>query len=136
MIAIPLPDIEVSTPQSVVPNSGSRTQTLRVIDQEMGEKKIKLTVEGTADNDVVRKIVNGSVQTSARVYPITLVRHRPVDVKIERSAGVGDSPNSGGAFVKAAEMDTALHDPKIPVTLYFHFGPGEGWQTITVTLTW
>jgi len=33
-------------------------------------------------------------------------------------------------------VDSALESPTVPMQLGFHFPEGEGWKTITVTLTW
>jgi len=60
----------------------------------------------------------------------------PIDVHVEPGAGVSNDPNASGSFANTMLLDTAHQDPKIPINLYFHFGPGEGPQTITVTLSW
>jgi hypothetical protein len=132
MIAIPLPAIEIVPPQTVSPTPGSRTGQFRVVSEEDGQRQIKLTVEGSPDS----QIVWSNQKRTSIVHALKIIRHVPIDVHIEPGAGVSNDPKASGSFVNTMLLDTAHQDPKIPINLYFHFGPGEGPQTITVTLSW
>jgi hypothetical protein len=33
-------------------------------------------------------------------------------------------------------INSAMRDSKVPMGMFLHFPEGEGWKTITVTLTW
>jgi hypothetical protein len=42
----------------------------------------------------------------------------------------------GARAVISAKDGWAFKDPKAPLLLFLDFPPGEGWKSITVTLTW
>jgi glycogen debranching enzyme len=122
---VPLPTLEVD-PQlshersmkgapsvaalSGFPSPGARTERFRVVREEYSNHKLVLQIEGPAGSAGV----------------LDLVRHALFIPKVEsynQVAGLG-------------MIDTALRDPNEPLMLTFHFPSGEGWKTITVTLTW
>jgi hypothetical protein len=125
MVVIPLPDVEIRTPASDSPVEGSRTARFRVVSEEVSSREIKLTVEGLCGSRA----------------DLTVMRHKLVQPRLKVAPGVSidddeSNPEAKGPAVTLSFLDTAHEDPKIPERLSFHFPPGVGWQTITVTLTW
>ena len=120
MLAVPLPDVEIRTPAAQSPAPGARTEDFRVVSEEYGTRKIVLTVEGLADSR----------------SDLIVIRHKLIKQRLELPTGVSSEPDAKGASVALVALDTAHEDPKVPEDLQFHFPPGEGWKTITVTLTW
>jgi len=102
----PVPD---QAPMPPLP--GSVTSRLRILHEEYSDRKLVLTIEGASGS-------KGSVD---------LIRH----------AMIVPHPNwPGQPFGGISCIDSALHDPNLPMLLNLNFPPGEGWTTITVTLTW
>jgi glycogen debranching enzyme len=134
MIAIPLPDIELKTPLFGAPAAGSRPRTPRIVSEEYGDRKLTLTVEGPADNSAHAE--SDGTTTFGHVFPVTLIRHKLVNPRLDLPVGVSGGPRLGSAFVSWREVDTAHHDPQVPIEMDFHFPSGTGFQAITVTLTW
>ena len=125
MLVIPVPDVEIRTPASEPPTAGRSTERFRIISEESGNRQIKLIVEGLGDSRA----------------DLTVLRHKLVQPKMSVPPGIHTNedetnPESKGPAVSLSFLDTAHEDPKIPERLAFHFPPGEGWKTITVTLTW
>jgi glycogen debranching enzyme len=101
------------------PIPGSRTSRFRVLRSEHGDRKLTLVVEGQAGSQ----------------SELGLVRRAPIVPKIETvPAGNGESGN-GSAMLGAFDV-YAFQNPTAPSLLIFNFPPGEGWKTISVTLTW
>ena len=134
MIAIPFPDVELAIPSAYLAAFGGRTKIPRVVSEQYGDRKLTLTIEGPADNSA--QLEPDGTTALGQVFPITLVRRKLVNPRIELPPDVSDKPKLGSAFVYWREIDTAHHDPKIPIEMDIHFPPGDGWKTITVTLTW
>jgi glycogen debranching enzyme len=132
MIAIPVPDVQVQMDAGGSPIPGDRGKSFRVLSEEDGARQIKLTVEGLASQD--RKNSDGSF--SSEVYRLRLIRNKLLDIKVIPEYGVGSSTKADSAYVRTWAIDTAHRDPQIPIDMLFHFPPGEGWKTITVTLAW
>jgi len=132
MIAIPLPDVQIQKDAEGLPSPGDRSRSFRVVSEEYGARQMRLTVEGLASQD----IKNSDGSYSGQVYRLRLIRNKLVDVKVTPEDGVGQSPKADIAYVRTWAIDTAHKDPQIPIEMIFHFPPGEGWKTITVTLTW
>jgi len=120
LLAIPLAEVEIGTPPAIAPVAGTRTSKFRIISEEYGTRRIKLTVEGLAGSQA----------------DLLVIRHRLVKEHMELPPGVDNSHDSKGTSVSLFAIDTAHEDPKVPVDMHFQFGPGEGWQTITLTLSW
>ena len=97
------------------PLPGDRTRRFRIIRSVYGEHKLQLTCEGLA----------GSQETAS------LIRHGSFTPKAEIAA-----PESAAKAIISAKDGWAFKDPKAPLLLVVDFPPGEGWKTITVTLTW
>jgi hypothetical protein len=132
MIAIPLPDVQIQKDAEGSPIPGDRSRSFRVLSENYGARRISLTVEGLASRD--ERTSDGSF--SGQAYRLRIIRNKLVDVKVTPEDGVGQSPKADAAYVRAWAIDTAHSDPKIPIDMFFHFPPGEGWKTITVTLSW
>jgi len=125
MLVFPLPAVEIRTPEAAPSIAGSRTGHFRVVREEVGNREIKLTVEGLGGSRA----------------DLTVLRHKLVQPKVKLPPGVHadedeSDPEAKGPAVSLSFLDTAHEDPKVPERLAFHFPPGEGWKTITVTLTW
>jgi hypothetical protein len=101
------------------PAPGSRTSRMRVLRSDHGERSLTLVVEGPAGSQ----------------SELGLVRRGPIVPKIERVSASDGEPVSRAATLGAFDV-YAFQNPTAPSLLIFNFPPGEGWKTITVTLTW
>jgi glycogen debranching enzyme len=107
-LSIPRPAVEVR-PSFRKPTPGDRTQSVRVLKEEYGTKQLQLTLEGVAG--------------TASQIPLSL---NAANLKV---SAVGADVRAGGeANLSASEAASSILD--------VYFPPGEGWKTITVTLTW
>jgi glycogen debranching enzyme len=114
------PQLQVFEHSPSTPVSGGRTQQPRVIRQETADKRIQLTIEGLAGTDAYYWIAQPD-----RVMP-----------RLEISDGLstkadGQHPGVALSFADSWEMSHGA-----PLSMHVVFPPGEGWKTITVTLTW
>jgi glycogen debranching enzyme len=91
------------------PRPGDRTDLMRVLKEEYGQRKLTLTLEGPAGTDA----------------HLPLVETAP-NLKLAADGAELHAPASAKAAPSAADA------PSLSV----HFPPGDGWKTITVTLTW
>jgi glycogen debranching enzyme len=89
------------------PVPGARTSRFRILNEEYGDSSLKVLAEGIAGTEAI----------------ISLVRHAPIKPKL--TAGNSD-----------VSMNMPDEGPAAAIPLKMHFPPGEGWKTITVTLTW
>jgi glycogen debranching enzyme len=101
------------------PAPGSRTSRSRVLRAEYGERSLTLVVEGLAGSQ----------------NELGLVRRAPIVPKIEKVSASDREAASRAATLGAFDV-YAFQNPTAPSLLIFNFPPGEGWKTITVTLTW
>jgi len=97
------------------PLPGSRTSRFRIVHSEYADHKLTLVAEGLAGTE-------GSV---------SLVRHGRFTPKIDTGEASATAPTDA-----KISMREASEDPAVPVLLVFDFPQGEGWKTVTVTLTW
>ncbi len=113
----PLPDNGLSIPTHSVevgpffrkPIPGDRTQSVRVLSEEYGERKLTLILEGPAGTQA---------QFSLFVHPPrTTVRAEGAELGIPAAHSGPDATSA----------------PQIAIV---NFPAGEGWKTLTVTLTW
>lgn len=119
-IRIPLPLVQVD-PQlakatlklrtlaqitSGLPQPGSSTSQMRVLQETLDQHSLKLKIEGIA----------GTNSALAIDHHIKLM------------------PHIDGASMFLS--DAALQSTDEPIYLSIHFPPGTGWKTVTVTLTW
>jgi glycogen debranching enzyme len=132
-LRIPLPAIEVdesASPygESVIesvslmnkpPLPGARTGRFRFLHAEYGERKLVLTAEGLAGTDGI----------------ITLTRHGHIDPKVETTPSAQQGAAPEYATISHRECDADFYACK-SLPLVLHFPPGEGWKTMTVTLSW
>jgi glycogen debranching enzyme len=127
-LRIPLPALEldesagslsliesVSSAQPLqTPLPGARTSRLRFLRSEYGDDKLVLTAEGLAGSTGI----------------VTLFRHGHLVPKVQTEPAA--APDASISF-RACDADP-YGCPSLPLIL--NFPPGEGWKTITVTLTW
>ena len=138
MIAIPLPSIEIVDGRSAwvdltsgvrhfvetaqVPAPGSRTGRGRIVSEQWSDHKATLVFEAPAG-------VNGHY---------FILRHQLLPkLKVDCPDVKVDLPNGASKSIPCGSMiDSANRDPNLPVMITPQAPPGEGWKTITVTLTW
>ena len=132
-LSIPLPTLDIDEQLSrfsaSIPNEkplpdrpptpGSRTCRFRVLHSEYGDRRLTLVIEGPAGSQ----------------SELGLVRRGPIVPKIEATTGDGSALARGVATLSAFDV-YAFQNPPAPSMLVLNFPPGEGWKTITVTLTW
>lgn len=97
---------------------GARTSRFRILRSEHSKRQLVFVAEGVA----------GSTGY------LRLIRHGRFIPKVQ-----ADPMVAPGTEDETAELSVVLdaeENPSIPVVLHLHFPPGEGWKTITVTLTW
>jgi len=120
---------EVAAVPDWPPVPGSRSARFRVLYADAADRRLTLTVEGLAGSDGV----------------LGLIRHRRFVPKVQSEPEVAPgAPGSASGPASMPEQPTAElaigadteADPSVPIPLHLHFPPGEGWKTITVTLTW
>ncbi len=121
-LLLPLPPVRISGLEEGSPAVGSRTATPRIVKEEWHPNTVSLQVEGPAG--------------SSAHY---LVAHRDSKVlKLEVSDGLSNRAEEGhpGALLTALGIGDPENIPDMGSDLQVNFPPGEGWKTITVTLTW
>jgi hypothetical protein len=91
------------------PHPGDRTASMRVLDQKYEERRLTLSLEGMAGSDAELLIVAAAPDLRLAVEGAEL----PVQSRTKTSI--------------------AAHEPSV---MKVHFPEGEGWKTITVTLSW
>jgi glycogen debranching enzyme len=117
------PEFEVSAIFQDSPTPGRRTTRARILNEERRTHTLILALEGEANSTTAMKIVDNRQKK--------VPRHPRIEV-------------DGGLSNKAADgvPGVSLGDPNFednmnsPFLLMVNFPPGEGWKTITVTLTW
>jgi hypothetical protein len=113
----PLSDNGLSIPRQPVevgtffrkPIPGDRTQSMRILSEEYGERKLTLVVEGPANTKAQFPLFVHTLKTSVHAD----------------GAELGESGTHVGPDATSA--------PRIATV---NFPDGEGWKSITVTLTW
>jgi hypothetical protein len=106
-IEIPRPIVEIE-PIFEAPLPGSRTQSVRILNESRGDHRLTVTLEGIAGSDA---------QVGYYLHDLGL-----------KVSVMGAELNN--------ERHYASVGPIKPPTMTVHFPPGEGWKTTTVTLTW
>ena len=107
-LSIPRPAVEIE-PVFQKPFPGARTQSMRVLHEEYAERKLTLTLEGLAGTVAQFPLFDHSLKS--RVH-------------------------AEGADLSSPAARTGPDASLAPQTATVHFPPGEGWKTVTVTLTW
>jgi glycogen debranching enzyme len=127
-IRIPLPALEVEESAGKLdviesvnevqplnpPLPGAKTSRLRFLYSEYGDHRLVLTAEGVAGSAGI----------------VTLIRHGHLVPTVQAAAAT--APEASISF-RGCDADPYAC-ASLPLIL--HFPPGEGWKTITVTLTW
>ena len=101
---------------------GSRTERPRVVRETWEANRATLVFEGPAGSKATYGIVRSH-----------LLPHLKFDSPENTGVASGDLDHLA-EYVTF--VDTAMRDPKVPMGMFLHFPEGEGWKTITVTLTW
>jgi glycogen debranching enzyme len=119
-ISIPLPAIELSLPASALPTPGSRPSQIKVLSTEYAPHSLTVRFAGQPDTNA----------------ELPIRRNQAVYEKI-KLVTPGDHPDQQARIVS---LDTDLPDPikrsNEHTALDLHFPPGQGWQTLELTLTW
>ena len=132
-LRIPLPQVEVDESAGIYadmaidavslmnkpPLPGARTSKFRFVHSDYGDRKLVLTAEGEAGSDGI----------------VTLIRHGHIDPKVETNPSAPTGAEEQYASISHRECDADFYACK-ELPLLLHFPPGEGWKTMTVTLTW
>jgi hypothetical protein len=128
-LRIPIPELEVDElvtgysqnmpPDAPLPNRppvpGSRTSRFRIVRSVSTDHMVTLTCEGLAGSSA----------------HLSLLRHGMLVPKIKADTSLGE-PDA----IISAQDGWAFKDPKAPLLLILNFPSGEGWKTMTITLTW
>jgi hypothetical protein len=120
-VRVPLAPVEISESISM-PLPGARTSQVRVISEKWGPNGATLVFEGLAGS-----------QTSFGILRHRLLPRLKFDCPENRAISSQDRAHLA-EYVAFA--NTAIRDAKVPLELFLHFPEGEGWKTITVTVTW
>ncbi len=113
-----LPNQSITIPRPVVavapffrrPSSGDRTRSIRVLNESYTQRQLSLTLEGPAGAQLDIPLVLSAPAPKLRVDGAELQTQPPPD----------------------SETGTPVRFPAIAV----QFPPGDGWKTMTVTLSW
>jgi glycogen debranching enzyme len=101
------------------PVPGARTNRFRIVRSEYGPGKLTLTMEGLAGTAGM----------------VSLIRSGHIDPKVETTPPAPPGAGQEHASISHHECDAHPSTCK-SLPLLLHFPEGEGWKTITVTLTW
>jgi glycogen debranching enzyme len=101
------------------PLPGARTTRFRMLHAEYGDRKLVLTAEGRAGSDGI----------------VMLTRHGHIDPRVETSPVTPSGAPQEYASISHRDCDANFYACK-SLPLLLHFPEGEGWKTMTVTLTW
>jgi hypothetical protein len=132
-LRIPLPAIEVDVSAgsyadgligsvSLInkpPLPGANTTRFRFLHAEYGDRKLVLSAEGRAGTHGM----------------VALTRHGHIDPKVQTSPVEPSGAPQEYAVISHRDCDADFYACK-SLPLLLHFPEGEGWKTITVTLTW
>jgi hypothetical protein len=116
-VRVPIPPVQLDE-AAEVPEPGSRTLHARVLHEERRANGATLVFEGPAGSSAVYNVVG-----------IDLAPH----LKIDSPENMGISPRD---FDHLAAYVLPCKPPCRSTFMDLHFPEGQGWKTITVTLTW
>jgi glycogen debranching enzyme len=119
-VIVPLHAIELGELHLDFPNPGSRTTQARVLSERWKTNSVTLTVEGIAG--------------SWAFCPVR--RHGSTKVGLSVEDGLSTEADETHPGVSGRGFEGTLYDAKVAPPLEFYFPEGEGWKTITVTLSW
>jgi glycogen debranching enzyme len=123
ILDIHTPTVEIETVLPEPPTPGSRPTQFKVLSETHRKKSVLLTFEGLADSHI----------------DLEVLRHERILPRLLLPAGVSADTHSIGASAflgSLADNSEAQEPSSTKEYLQLHFPPGEGWKTITVTLTW
>jgi glycogen debranching enzyme len=127
-LIVPAPIVEIGNPMgptccNVQP--GSRTIAPRMLQEEHSKNSVTLVVEGPAGSTASLPVTERVAKTFGKV-------------RLDVSDGLSNHATEGepGAALDYFYMGDGKLTPPFFSKLDIHFPPGEGWKTITVTLTW
>jgi len=120
-VTIPLRPLQIAE-SLAVPLPGQGTDLARVLSERWSSNSLTVVFEGQAGSKAA----------------FGIIRHRLLPhLKFDCPENKGmDSKGIQHSAAQISFVDTALRDPRVPMGMFLHFPPGEGWKTITVTLTW
>jgi glycogen debranching enzyme len=120
-VIIPRPPLEIAESVSA-PLPGARATQPRVVSEKWSANSLTLVFEGKAGDE-----------TSFGILRQRLLPH----LKFDCPENKGIDPNDTAHLPMYVTMlGGAERDPNMAMGMLLHFPPGEGWKTITVTLTW
>ena len=116
-LRIPLRDIEIEASVEEPIQPGERTSRARVISEQWSANEVKLVFEGEANAETA----------------FGVLQRRPLpNLKLSSPENIGgDADERPAAFLEKLKSENMK-----PRFLWLRFPKGEGWKTITVTLTW
>ena len=101
------------------PLPGASTSRFRFLSSDYSDHKLVLKAEGLAGS-------NGLV---------TLIRRGHIDPRVETNPTAPPGADRQFATISHRDCDADFYACK-ELPLILHFPPGEGWKTVTVTLSW
>ncbi|MGA9668809.1 MAG: amylo-alpha-1,6-glucosidase [Terracidiphilus sp.] len=128
-LRIPVHPMEIEPPAVEPSLVGTRTEATRVLSEEWGTNRVALTFEGQGDSRAL----------------VGIHCRRGIDeVRIDSPQNKGREADGGARLAAQLSDPRVRHSPdplkvdsaKGTLLMWLDFPPGEGWQTITVTLTW
>ena len=118
----PLSPVRVTSLDDRLPADGARTSFARVVHEAWNSGSVALQVEGRAGTSASFLVSQRDGKTPG----------------LQVSGGLSNHAESGkpGALLTSLGMGDPVNAPPFASQLQINFPPGEGWKTITVTLTW
>ena len=120
-ISIPLRALQIAAQNPELPAQGSRTLQARVLTEENEQHEFAAIIEGIAG-------------TTANFLLFRSSAINPGLASVRSPAAMDDDTRNKTVRLTTTKSETS--EPLPPLLMTVHFPPGEGWQTITVTLTW
>ncbi len=128
LLSIPLPAVEVSIADHTLPTPGDRPQQTKILSADYEPRSLTLKAEGQPGADAQLKLrinrpsIEPKITLSNPVNGAKAVFGGNVRVDATKKSGASPTSKEGPAFT--------------PNAIDLHFPPGQGWQTLTITLTW
>jgi glycogen debranching enzyme len=122
-LVIPDPAVQIA-PDIQSPNPGNRAQYPRIVEEQYSDRKLTVAIEGLAATEAQFPMIISTPRLKLHAEGADLVTNSPSQ----------NLPPMPGIPVQAKSTNSKPLPEPSAITV--HFPPGEGWQTITVTLTW
>ncbi len=118
----PLSPVRITLLDDRLAAAGARTSIARVVHEEWNSRSVALQVEGLAGTSASFLVYQRDWKTPG----------------LQVSGGLSNHAESGepGALLTSLGIGEPVNAPPFASQLQINFPPGEGWKTITVTLTW